>query len=315
MNKMWLIGAGVMARNYANFLRSLDVLYDAIGRSDYSASQFETATGEPVVRGGLGKYLASGAKAPDQAIVCVGVESLASATKQLLSAGVRNILVEKPAGLSPMEIKELNNLSIDSNATVIVAYNRRFYASVLMAQRLIAEDGAVTSYNFEFTEWSHSIRGLTKGPGVKKYWFLGNSSHVVDLAFFLGGIPKDISCYISGGLDWHPSASVYAGAGVSETGAIFSYQANWGAPGRWSVEMLTKAHRFILRPLEKLHVQEIGSVVLDLVEIDDALDRQFKPGLFLQTRNFLEGNFDRMCSLAEHHAKLPLYCRMAGYSN
>ena len=31
--------------------------------------------------------------------------------------------------------------------------------------------------------------------------------HVVDLAFFLGGKPEEISTFISGSLDWHPSAS------------------------------------------------------------------------------------------------------------
>lgn len=315
MSQIWLVGAGGMARHYDKVLRSLGVSYDVIGRSDHSAVQFERGTGRPVVRGGLEKYLKSGMKPPDQAIICVGVESLASTTRQLLSAGVRHILVEKPAGLSPMEIKELNNLSIASNATVIVAYNRRFYTSVVMAQKLIAEDGGVTSYNFEFTEWSHLIRGLAKAPGVKEYWFLGNSTHVVDLSFYLGGIPKEISCYTSGGLDWHPSASAYAGAGISETGAIFSYQANWAAPGRWSVEVLTKARRFGFRPLEKLQIQQIGSVALESVEIDDSLDREFKPGLFLQTRNFLEGRFEGMCSLGEHCAKLPIYCRMAGYLN
>lgn len=313
MSRTWLVGAGGMARDYNKVLKSLGVSYEVIGRNDYSAAQFETNTGGHVVRGGLEKYLASGTKPPDQAIICVGVESLASTTGQLLSAGVTHILVEKPAGILPPEIKELNNLSIASNATVVVAYNRRFYASVIKAQELIAEDGGVTSFNFEFTEWSHVINSLQKAPGVKEYWFLGNSTHVVDLAFFLGGIPKEISCYLSGGLDWHPSASAYAGAGISETGAIFSYQANWAAPGRWSVEVLTKVRRFVFRPLEKLQVQHIGSVALETVEIDDALDREFKPGLFLQTRNFLEGRLEGMCTLGEHSAKLPIYCRMAGY--
>lgn len=312
MGDLWLIGAGAMARDYDKVLKSLRVSYDVIGRSERSASQFETMTGGHVVRGGLGKYLASGVKPPDRAIVAVGVESLAGTTIQLLSAGVKQILVEKPAGLFPMDIRGLYNLTRAGNATVIVAYNRRFCSSSIMARQLIAEDGGVTSYNFEFTEWAHVIRGLTKAPGVKEHWFLCNSTHVVDLAFFLGGIPKEISCYVSGGLDWHPSASAYAGAGISETGAVFSYQANWSAPGRWSVELLTMARRFVLRPLETLQVQQIGSLSLQPVVIDDSLDCDFKPGLFLQTRSFLEGRYEGMCSLGEQDARLPIYCRMAG---
>ena len=51
---------------------------------------------------------------------------------------------------------------------------------------MIAEDGGVTSFHFEFTEWSHQIQHLQKAPGVMDHWVLGNSSHVLDLAFHLG---------------------------------------------------------------------------------------------------------------------------------
>ena len=37
------------------------------------------------------------------------------------------------------------------------------------------------------------IEKLNKVPGIKENWFLGNSTHVVDLAFYLGGKPKQIS--------------------------------------------------------------------------------------------------------------------------
>lgn len=313
MSAIWLVGAGGMARDYAKVLTALGLSYDVIGRADVSATRFEEDAGVPVTRGGLEKVLASGAEPPVKAIICVGVEALAKTTAQLLLAGAKRILVEKPAGCSPSEIKEVHDLALGSEATVVVGYNRRFYESVLCAKKMIAEDGGITSFNFEFTEWAHVIDPLQKGPGVKEHWFLNNSTHVVDLAFYLAGIPKEISCYTSGKLNWHPSASAYAGAGISESGAIFSYQANWAAPGRWSVEVLTKLRRYVFRPLEKLQVQHIGSVTLEPVAIDDLLDREFKPGLFLQTRNFLEDRLEGMCTLAEHYTRLPVYCRMAGY--
>lgn len=312
MTDLWLVGAGAMGRDYAKVLKSLGASYDVIGRGDDSSAQFEETTGMPVIRGGLERYLGTGVESPKYAIVCVGVECLACATTQLLRAGVKQILVEKPAGLFEREIRDLCTVASERGATVIVGYNRRFYSSVAMAQQLIAEDGGATSYHFEFTEWSHVIRGLAKAPGVKEHWFLCNSTHVVDLAWFLGGIPKDLSCYVTGGLDWHPSASVFAGAGISETGALFSYQANWAAPGRWAIEVLTRKRRLVFRPLETLHAQQIGSVALTPVGVDDSVDREFKPGLYHQTQRFLDGKLDGMCSLAEQCAKLPLYRRMSG---
>jgi predicted dehydrogenase len=312
MNDIWLVGAGGMARDYDKVLKALGVPHTVIGRGESSAAQFESATGTTVTRGGLGRHLATGARPPARAIVAVGVEALAATTADLLRAGVGQILVEKPGGLRPGEIRDLNALADSAGATVIVAYNRRFYASVMAARQMIADDGGVTSYHFEFTEWSHVIRGLTKAPGVKEHWFLCNSTHVVDLAFVLGGAPKEISCYVAGGLDWHPSGAAFAGAGVSEADATFSYQANWAAPGRWSVEVLTRARRLVFRPMEKLKVQQIGSVALEPVPIDDVLDQDYKPGLFLQTRQFLDGRYEGMCTLGDQCAMLPTYCRMAG---
>ena len=64
--------------------------------------------------------------------------------------------------------------------------------------------------------------------------------HVVDLAFYLCGKPDEISCYTTGGLNWHSAASVFAGAGITKKNVLFSYNANWGAPGRWGVEIMTK---------------------------------------------------------------------------
>lgn len=285
---IWLIGAGPMAMEYAKVLNDLDVQYQIVGRGKESAEEFFEKTGVKPVTGGLEKYLEQEPDRCSHAIVAVGVEGLAQTTIDLLNYGIKNILVEKPAGLNKEEIEKVATLTKEKNAEVYVAYNRRFYASVIKAKEIIEQDGGVTSFNFEFTEWAHTIEPLQKAPGVKENWFLGNSSHVVDLAFYLGGKPKEISTYTSGGLSWHPSASIFAGAGISENGALFSYQANWESAGRWSVEMLTKEHRLILRPLEKLQIQKRGSIKIDFVEgIDYSLDENYKPGLYLETVDFL----------------------------
>ena len=174
-----------------------------------------------------------------------------------------------------------------------------------MAREIIEADGGVDSFNFEFTEWGHIIEGLDKAPSVKEHWFLANSTHVVDLAFYLGGSPARFTSYTSGHLPWHPLASAFAGAGVSEEGALFTYQANWAAPGRWGVEVLTHHHRLILRPMEQLQIQSIGSIEILKYELDDALDQQFKPGLYRQVMEFLSPKPSlALLPLAEHCKKV-----------
>jgi hypothetical protein len=154
------------------------------------------------------------------------------------------------------------------------------------------------------------IEPLQKANGVKENWFLGNSTHVVDLAFSIGGNPKEISCYKNGSLSWHPNGAAFAGAGITDKNVLFSYNANWAAPGRWSVEWLTSKHRFILKPLEKLQVQKLGSVAVEEVAIDDKLDKDFKPGLLLQTQSFLQNDFTRFINIHQQAENALLYDKM-----
>jgi predicted dehydrogenase len=304
---MWIIGAGPMAIDYMRVLDDLQVPYRVIGRGTRSAKDCISKTGAQVILGGIEKYTCDCQDIPSSAIVAVGVEQLAHVAKILIRKGIKKILLEKPGGLDNHEIRSVHEEAKKKNAEVYVAYNRRFYASTLKAREIIRKDGGVRSFHFEFTEWSHEIVKIKKAAGVKENWLLANSSHVIDLAFFLGGRPKEISCYSGGELDWHPSGSIFTGAGISETGALFSYQADWGAPGRWGVEVLTKKHRFIFRPMEKLHIQEIGSVIAEEVPLDDELDRKFKPGLYLQVQAFTDGKLSSLLKIEEHLIMLRYY--------
>ncbi|MDA8226238.1 MAG: Gfo/Idh/MocA family oxidoreductase [Desulfitobacterium hafniense] len=300
--KTLLVGAGLMAIDYANVLVAQHVLFDVVGRGQGSAATFKEKTGVPVYTGGLEQYFKENGLVYPSAIVAVSVEQLAQTTILLLEKGFKRVLVEKPAGLNRDQIKEVARVAEKNNAEVYVAYNRRFYASTQKAQEIIDEDGGVLSFNFEFTEWSHVIEDLEKASGVKEQWFLANSTHVADLAFYLAGKPKELVAYTAGGLSWHPSASIYAGAGVSEQGALFSYQANWEAPGRWRVEVLTSKHRLVFCPMEQLHIQRIGTVSVEMVQLDDELDRKFKPGLYQQVQVFLGDEKKGLLDIAGQYA-------------
>jgi predicted dehydrogenase len=299
-----------MAVDHYNVLKALACEVTIIGRGESSASSFEEKTGQKVLSGGLEKFLQQSSTTFDAAIVAVGVEELASTTMQLLNNGFQHILVEKPAGLHTAEINKLALTATRLQAKVFVGYNRRFYASLLKAKEIIANDGGLSSFNFEFTEWSHTIEPLVKKPGVKENWLLANSSHVIDLAFFVGGKPTKMNAYASGKLSWHDTA-IFSGAGKTTDDVLFSYQANWEAPGRWGVEFLTKSSRLILRPLEQLHIQLKGSVAINKVEIDQSNEQAFKPGLYLQNQHFLSGKYDQLKSIQEQAEMAVFYGQIA----
>ena len=169
-----------------------------------------------------------------------------------------------------------------------IAYNRRFYSSVQKAIEIINENGGALSFHFEFTEWIHKIPATKKTAGIIHEWFLANSTHVIDLAFFLCGKPKKLTGYALAGFPWHNGSSIFTGAGVTEKNALLSYHANWESAGRWGIEILTAKNRLYLRPLEKLSIQNIEEIDTANVIIDDTLDIKFKPGYYLQDKSFLE---------------------------
>lgn len=307
-----LIGAGPMAVDYAKVLLHKGIKFITVGRGQTSAQTFSEKAGVSVILGGLAKFI------DDQpltsfthAIVATGVESLAETTLMLLKAGVKNILVEKPAGLNLEQIDQLRLAASKEKAGVFIAYNRRFYSATHEAKKIIDADGGITSFNFDFTEWSHVIEPSTKPWEVKRSWLLANSSHVIDLAFYLGGAPTSWSSYSSGELKWH-SKSIFAGSGVTGSGALFNYGANWESAGRWGVEINTLKHKLILRPMEQLFIQKKGSIEITPVDLDE-IDKTFKPGLYKQTSFFLEGKTDSFPTIEEqYNSAKNIYLKILG---
>jgi len=288
--KVALIGAGNMALEYAKILSDLKIDFSLFGRNETKSRNFiNYISVDKMFFGGLER---NKSKLSDysHAIIASNVNNLASNCVTAIEAGIKNILLEKPGIATPEEFSLVNEKSKSGNSKIFIAYNRRFFASVEKALDMIKEDGGVNSFQFDFTEWSHVIEGLDCDPVEKKYLFLANSTHVVDLAFFMGGHPKEITCYNNGNIKWHSSGGVFTGSGITHENKLFSYHANWLAPGRWSVEMNTKNYKFILKPMEKLQIQKKGTVAIEEVPIDNSKELNFKQGPYKQTEAFLEEN-------------------------
>lgn len=66
------------------------------------------------------------------------------------------------------------------------------------------------------------------------------------------------------------------------------------------MEVLTRKRKLILCPLEELRCQMRGTLEVKKLKIDDTLDRKFKPGLYLQTKAFLDRDFHDFPSIQEH---------------
>lgn len=313
-----VVGVGKMGLAHLQALVALQP--DAVAGwapSDRRRASVETA-GARFLQGSLDDAFAG--FAPTHLIIASPVETLAPIAMQAMTAGVRNLLVEKPAALDSAEGEMLAEAVTAYGANLYVGYNRRFYTSIRTALREIAVAGEqIESVWFEFNEVVADAAGpVGHATRVRERWLLANSLHVIDSALFPVGHPDPARSSFArrGRMGWHSSGRIFMGAGTTVNDVAFAYHANWGAPGRWGFEWMTPSTRYVFRPLEKLSVMRRGSFVLEELPLDDELDRLFKPGVYLQDQAFLRGDEPEGLVSLEHALSLiRLGEEMAGYGS
>lgn len=316
--KILIAGSGYMAREYLLVLSYLKFDCIVVGRGKKKIEQLRREFPQfSYHSGGIQSYLDKKNEVTNFAINTVNINQLELTSFNLIIAGVKNLLVEKPAGLTLKGLQNIEIIAKENEARVLIAYNRRFFSSICELKKQINVDGGVSSLHFEFTEWIDSIDRTMYDSGSLNKWILSNSSHVIDTVFDIIGLPSILNPIVIGEnkIKWHKSGSIFIGSGISVNNVPFTYHSNWEAPGRWSIEILTKNRRFYLRPMEKLQVQHKGSLLIESIAIDDQLDNLFKPGLYNQIQTFLNGKFGDLLSLENHIKAIIFYNKIGGYKN
>jgi predicted dehydrogenase len=307
-----VLGAGRAGRAHLEVLRELmPGRYAAWSRSGARQDAARTL-GAPFFCGALEGALEN--FRPTHVIVATPVQTLAELTKSCLRAGVRNILVEKPGALTVRELEEVSALSARVNATVGVAFNRRWYGSVLQARSLMQARGeTVTRVTVDFSERTEGLEQRADvSSEVKARLVVANSLHALDMAFLPSGLPDDGRSRFrrAGSLPWHLCGSSFEGAGLTEKGVPFSYVSDWNERARWLVEWQTASLQLRFQPLERVSVKARGDTRWEDVAPDD-LDLRFKPGFFRQGQAFLEGS--PLAGLEEAARLVGIAQKIAGY--
>ncbi len=316
-SRVLLIGSGFMAREYLKVLASLGSEVIIVGRGDEKIQALKSDYPHfEYFSGGLNKFLEQHIDIPEFAINAASTDQLKITSILLMDAGVKYIMLEKPGELTIAGLNELKLKSIECFVDVFIAYNRRYYASISVLKEQVEIDGGITSAHFEFTEWINTIDPNIYDSEALKKWIISNSSHVIDTAFSLIGIPKVLNAFVGGkdAITWHPSGSIFIGSGISQSNIPFTYHSNWEGPGRWAIEISTRKRRFYLKPIEKLQHQIKGSIQITDFVFDDNLDQNFKAGLYLQTKAFLDLDFTKMISISEQINALDYYNKIGGYN-
>ncbi len=251
-----LIGTGLIAQQYGLALNQMNIKnVQVISHSKQNGEKFCKQFGfKKLLSGGYEKNIQN-LENSNLIIVCLPIPLLLDATKKLLKNNFTNILIEKPGSLYDDELLKLSKTITNQN--VRIGYNRLLYPSFLKLKSIIENDKILSCY-FNCTEWIHKIIFNKYSEDVYQRWGISNSLHLISMAFELIGMPKKITTYQNGNLDWHKTGSTFVGSGISKLSVPFSYHADWKSAGRWNIEIMTKKGKYRLSPLEELHFCGLG---------------------------------------------------------
>lgn len=249
-----VVGFGNMGRKYVAALQVLGMKQIRVcSRREESLVPLRQVLGVTLFPGGYRNLAVQPAKG-DLAIVAVPILDLMPATKHLRELGFRKFLIEKPISLWSDTLGEFAKDFKKEDVDAVAAFNRVAYPVLYKVEALAREEGGITSCTYTFTELTQKMKSTDYPRDVMQRWGVANSLHVISMAHRLIGLPKEWQCHREGNaVSWHPTGSVFVGSGISQKNIPFTYHADWGSTGRWSVEIHTKVSSYRLSPLEKLY--------------------------------------------------------------
>lgn len=302
-----IVGVGPIAQEFAKVLKALGVSFTMVCRSPEKAQQAREILKCDVFAGGIEEFIKNSKASFDGAINAVDTESLSFVNEILIQSGkVKAILSEKPGAFTESEFQYLAKTSIQYNVELYIAYNRRNFSSVRKLKEILKQEPN-TSIFFEFTEWFWRINPDEYSKNTLKEWVLCNSSHVLDIALYLGDGVQEISSRSTKSNDQSITNTQYVGHGIMNNGALFSYIADWESAGRWKVEASTPSGRYMLCPLERLFFQKRGTLEYIEVLLDTTLDEKYKPGFFLQVQSFISNPKTGLKSIHEQLKDIAIF--------
>ena len=176
-----IIGTGPIGIEYASILLSLGVPFSILRRPCSTSKLPEILKEVNTFYENLENFDFS---PYSHVINAVNLENQGSVNLYLLTKKI-SILSEKPGFIFSSQFKRAVELCTEYGSKFYVAYNRRFYPSIAKAKSLIANDGGLISFLFDFTEWEKSIIETNLPNKLNERWGLLNSLHIIDTCFYI----------------------------------------------------------------------------------------------------------------------------------
>jgi predicted dehydrogenase len=280
--RLAMIGSGKAARFHLEALRRIDdVQVTCIvncGRSDPRPL---------MARYRIGHHFSSLRRALDEArfdaaIVAVTATETREVTATLLDSGI-SCLVEKPLGVTLDEARDLRDRAESASCATSVAYNRRFYSSILAAQEFARALGRPYSIHVEASEPVFELRERL-GDEALRHRLVQNTTHAIDMFTLFGGpvvgvspsgyrklvdgIPADFMCFLR-----------------FRDGGTGSFLSHWCSPGENEVRLYGNGYKLDINLKRNTLKARVGNRTEKITEGD--LDVLCKAGVYLQDLHFL----------------------------
>jgi predicted dehydrogenase len=307
-----IVGTGLIAEEYIRCLQYLNENFDVVGRSLEKSSYISNKYNINCISGGIEEFKPNDCYT--NIIIATPIVNLYNHLKICLTKfkNLDSILIEKPGCLYLNQIEEI--IKLRKSVKIQIAYNRRFYSSVLNAKEIIKNDKVV---NMELCIDEYQLEEISKiydNELMQNYCTI-MTSHVIDAAFDLIGKPKELNCQVKGEnlLSYHKSGCFFEGNGISQNNIKFNYHGDWSKSGKWKIDLfLESGKRLSFQPLEDLKI--INSDNYEEIIKRDQIDADFKPGFLRQTEAFLRDS-NKLKTLEEQLYDIKnIYNKMVNYN-
>ncbi len=285
MTRICLVGYGNIARKHIEVLKAFGgEIVASCNRSEKGNNAAKAEGGIPTTYTNYMEMIEQ--EKPDAVLVCVTHNGIYKVTKELIPLGIP-LLIEKPAGTSVAQVKELIELQEKYNTPVQVALNRRHYS---IFNKAVESLGGAENIDMMSVEWSERPIRARDDKGytdeLVEALLIGNSIHGIDLLNYYSGEIKEFYPVTRSREDEYYQWNM-AFSGVSEKGVLTTFSNSWGSPVPWRVVMYSKGKRLEFAPLETCRVytdgqKEVGSIV------PDEYDETYKAGFYKQAEYFFE---------------------------
>jgi len=307
-----IIGTGFIAEQYISCLIKFQLQFEVVGNTKEKAKFISNKYNINCYDDGIEKFKFNNNY--ENIIIATPIQFLFEHLKICINncKELKNILIEKPGCLYIYQLKYIIEIKKDIN--IYIAYNRRFYSSTIKGLDIIKDD-KIKYLKLNIDERNFNKLDNTGIDEINQNYFTAMTTHVIDMAFFICGIPETINAYVDGfgELEFHKRSSIFKGNGITKNNVKFEYEGTWTKNGKWKIELYLESGKILVyQPLEQLKIIDLNKTEIFLPI--DIVDKEFKPGFYYQIKSFLNDK-KNLLNINDHYDNLSIYHKIVNYNS